>query len=80
MSLAQGESGSATLTGKRGTVTSNVTIEGETTGMVTATVSGNNVSIAAGETATEGTYIVTLTDDGRTTGNVATISETVTGA
>ena len=80
LTLAQSESGTATIQNALGTVTSAVTIEGETTGMVTATISGTTVTVAAGSTATAGTYVVTLTDGGRETGNTCTITVTVTGA
>ena len=80
LTLAQSETGTATIQHALGTVTAAVTIEGETTGMVTATISGTTVTVAAGSTATAGTYVVTLTDGGRETGNTCTITVTVTGA
>ena len=77
MILGLEDSGTATIAGALGTVTAAVTIEGETTGMVQAVVSGSTLTITTTDQTREAEYVVTLTDGGRTTGNTATVEVTV---
>ena len=77
MILGLEDSGTATIAGALGTVTAAVTIEGETTGMVQAVVSGSTLTISTTDQTREAEYVVTLTDGGRTTGNTATVEVTV---
>jgi len=77
MILGLEDSGTATIAGALGTVTAAVTIEGETTGMVQAAVSGSTLTISTTDQTREAEYVVTLTDGGRTTGNTATVEVTV---
>lgn len=77
MILSLEDSGTATIAGALGTVTAAVTIEGETTGMVQAVVSGSTLTISTTDQTREAEYVVTLTDGGRTTGNTATVEVTV---
>jgi len=77
MILGLEDSGTATIAGALGTVTAAVTIEGETTGMVQAVVSGSTLTITTTDQTREAEYVVTLTDGGRTTGNTTTVEVTV---
>jgi len=77
MILGLEDSETATISGALGTVTAAVTIEGETTGMVQAVVSGSTLTVTTTDQTREADYVVTLTDSGRTTGNTATVDVTV---
>ena len=78
MTLALDDSGTATISGALGTVTAAVTVDGEPSGMVQASVSGSTLTLTTtDQTRTDVTYTVTLTDSGRTTGNTAVLTLTV---
>ena len=77
MILGLEDSGTATIAGALGTVSAAVTIEGETTGMVQAVITGSTLTISTTDQTREAEYVVTLTDSGRTTGNTATVDVTV---
>ena len=78
MTLGLEDSGTATISGALGTVTAAVTVDGEPSGMVQASVSGSTLTLTTtDQTRTDVTYTVTLTDSGRTTGNTAVLTLTV---
>lgn len=78
LTVEKGSSGTATISGALGTVTAAVTVDGEVSGMVQASVSGNTLTLTTtSETRTDVQYTVTLTDAGRTTGNTAVLTLTV---
>jgi phi13 family phage major tail protein len=79
LSVEKGNSGTATIQNAIGTVTAVVTVDGEVSGMVQASVSGSTLTLTTNsETRTDVQYTVTLTDAGRTTGNTAVLTLTVT--
>ena len=79
LTVEKGSSGTAAISGALGTVTAAVTVDGEVSGMVTASVSGTTLTLTTtSETRTDVQYTVTLTDAGRTSGNTAVLTLTVT--
>lgn len=78
MTLGLDDSGTATISGALGTVTAVITVDGEVSGMVQASVSGSTLTLTTtDQTRTDVDYTVTLTDAGRTTGNTAVLTLTV---
>lgn len=78
MTLGLDDSGTATISGALGTVTAAVTVDGEPSGMVQASVSGSTLTLTTtDQTRTDMEYTVTLTDSGRTTGNTVVLTLTV---
>lgn len=78
MTLGLDDSGTATISGALGTVTAAVTVDGEPSGMVQASVSGSTLTLTTtDQTRTDVEYTVTLTDSGRTTGNTVVLTLTV---
>ena len=78
LTLGLDDSGTATILNSLGTVTAAVTVDGEATGMVQASVSGSTLTLTTNEeTRTDVLYTVTLTDAGRTTGNTVVLTLTV---
>ena len=78
LTLGLDDSGTATILNALGTVTAAVTVDGEATGMVQASVSGSTLTLTTNEeTRTDVLYTVTLTDAGRTTGNTVVLTLTV---
>ena len=78
LTVEKGSSGTATISGALGTVTAAVTVDGEPSGMVQASVSGTTLTLTTtSETRTDVQYTVTLTDAGRTSGNTAVLTLTV---
>ena len=78
MSIPVGDSDTNTILNALGTVSVEIKKGTSPTTDVTAEINGSTITIYVDEEATTGSYTATLTDSGRTSGNTATISITVT--
>lgn len=80
MSIAAGDSDTNTILNALGAVTAEIKKGSSPTTDVTAEINGSTITLYVDDEATTGSYTVTLTDAGRTTGNTAVISLTVTSS